>query len=261
MTANFSIAEALTGAIWAQAAYGEVPLPTGYMLGVNAELRDFRPAADIQVLVARGNGRLVVAFRGTVDIKGWLLDANVRLRDYPVAGKGVKLHTGFYSTVDAAWAWLVPIVENAVKDGLQIWIYGHSKGAAESLVFAFRLAMERRVKVTAVFNYGCPRVFNRAGAAAYNAEQITTWRVVDEDDTVTRIPLLLGLYRHAGRTAFVDHWLNIELDEPWYAHLPSDIECAIEELFHRQDMLAHDHNIGLYVQRLTTIQQAQGVTP
>lgn len=259
MTSNFSLSEALIGAIWAQAAYGEVSLPVGYTLGVNSELRDFRPADDVQVLVARGNGRLVISFRGTVDMRGWLVDAEVKLRDYPEAGKGVKVHTGFWSTVKAVMGWLAPIVENAVKDGLKICIYGHSKGAAEAMVCAARLAWEWKIKAAVLYTFGQPRVFNHAGANAFNALGIPTWRVVDEDDSVTRIPLLLGLYRHAGRTAFIDHWLNIELDEPWYAHLPSDIECAVEELFHRQDFLSRDHNVSLYVQRLTTIQQAQGV--
>lgn len=256
MTQNFSLSEALTGAIWAQAAYGSTPLPEGYSI-VDAQIKDFHPTADVQVLVARGDGRLTIAFRGTVDMRGWIIDAAVKQRPYPEAGAGVKVHFGFWSTVDVALNWLVPIVQGAVKDGLQVFIYGHSKGAAESLVCAGRLAWEFNIKATVVYNYGCPRVFNRAGAEAYNALGIPTWRVVDEDDTVTRIPFLLGAYRHAGRSAFIDHWLNIALDEPWYAHLPSDIECAIEEVFKKKDVFSHDHNIGLYVQRLTAIKKAQ----
>ncbi len=259
-TGNFSVAEALSGALWCRAAYGETPLPDGYTLGVNAEVKDFRPAADVQVLAARGNGRLVVAFRGTADVHGWLLDARVKLHPYGFGIYGIKVHSGFFSTVDAALNWLVPIVQAAAKDGLKVFIYGHSKGAAESMVCAFRLATEFSVRASAVYNYGCPRVFNRAGADAYNALGVPTFRVVNEDDTVTRIPFLLGLYRHAGRSAFIDHWLNIEVDEPWYAHLPSDVECAVEELFHRQCVLDHDHNIELYIQRLTAIRQAQQET-
>jgi hypothetical protein len=60
----------------------------------------------------------------------------------------------------------------------------------------------------------------------------------------------LGLYQHVGRSVFFDAWGNIAFDEPWYAHLPTDISVIVKEGLRRKDALVYDHGIQLYLDRL-----------
>jgi len=260
MTIPFRATDALDAAIWARAAYGDVPLPDGYQYGVNAQMIDLMPKVDVQVLVARGNGKLVIAPRGTKDIRGWMVDASVGFHTYlPAICKGVKMHSGFYGTVDAVWPMLIPTVRQAVKDGLKIYIPCHSKGAGEGCILTLRLAVEESIFTTERISFGEPRSLNRAGARVYDSLGIPTYRMIDEGDGVCRIPLMLGLYRHVQTSAFIDAWLNIDLGEPWWAHWPSDTASAIRELMRFKLGVAYDHGMDIYIQRLSAIVQAQGL--
>ena len=214
---------------------------------------DLMPQTDVHCLVVTKPGRVTFAFRGTADIRAWLVDANIELKPYPKR-PGVKFHAGFAGTVEAIWDRLAPVAVQAVKDGKEIHVTGHSKAGAESCIFTYRLGMELAIKVKARYSFGEPRSLNRAGSRDYETLTVPTWRVLDEDDLVCRVPWRFGLYRHVGQTAFMDRWGNMAENEPWYAHLPSDIAaiCASREA------PFSDHGIDKYIDRLTAYKASLG---
>ena len=241
---KFQISRALRFAQYAKQAYSDGPGVINLM-----------PRRDVQCAVIREPKKVIFAFRGTTDLPGWLIDADIRFRRYRPAAhwfeRGTKIHEGFYIDVDMIWPELAPIAAQAAIDGYGIDVTGHSKGGGEALPFAYRLAKERHILVNQVITFGGPRVFNRAGAEEYDSLGIPTLRVIDEDDLVCRIPWRLGLYRHVGTSAFIDAWGNIALNEPWYAHVPSDVTAIISEWrSHHGIAPATDHAIDRYIARL-----------
>ena len=238
---RFSIASALRAAVLSKQAYSDTPPP-------DSTLIDLRPDVDVQALVVQSGGRLDIAFRGTFDMGGWITDASIRFHD--ISG-GVKAHSGFYHTMGAIWPRLMPYVSL----GLPIYTTGHSKGAAEARQFTYRLAVERGIKVVESYTFGEPRSLNWVGARAYDALGIPTFRVMDELDIVCRVPWRMGLYRHVQSSAFFDVWGNVAFNEPWYAHLPSDICEICKEAVRFDDAPVKDHGIDLYIQRLTNYQR------
>jgi hypothetical protein len=222
-------------------AYGKDSLPLGYAI------IDMLPVRDVQCLTAPEANVLTFAFRGTDDMRGWMVDAAIKFKDL---GNGVKVHTGFWEDVDAIWAKLRPLAEAFAKTGGSIVTTGHSKGAAECRLFTYRLAKELNIKVKQSISFGEPRSLNRGAAKAYNKLNVPTYRIVDANDIVCRLPWRLGLYQHVGRSAFIDKWGNITFDEPWYAHLASDTAEIIKEFFRRENAPFYDHGIDRYIAAL-----------
>ena len=238
----FQISKALTAANFAQMAYGEMPLLSGAFFITG------RPAVEVDVLVFEDATSMTIAFRGTKDIQGWIKDADIRFRAYQPGNSevgmvnseslnglqnskftiqnSIGIHEGFYSTVQAVFARLAALAASSIAAGKKVFVTGHSKGAAECVVFAARLLWERNIRVETIYNFGMPRVFSRAGAAAFNAgfstgahrgnreaeeppegrtlnsessvssvsscknsDPLDLWRVIDEADVVCRIPL------------------------------------------------------------------------
>ena len=238
---SLSITAALRAAELSKLAYGKNTLPGGCVM------IDLLPAADIQCMVATEPGKTTFAFRGTDDIKGWMTDASIAFHDL---GNGVKVHSGFWGTVDAVWPLLWPMVSDAVEAGSKIYTTGHSKGAAESRLFTLRLAM-KGVMVTESITFGEPRSLNKGAADLYNSFNIPTYRIVNSNDLVCRVPWRLGLYKHVGRSVFIDRWDQITFDETWYAHLGSDVAEAIRQAFKFKNAATYDHLLALYIDALT----------
>lgn len=106
---------------------------------------------------------IIISFRGSEDINNWISDLAVIRVDYPYCD-GCSVHQGFLHAEQAVY----PDILNAVKDlsnshrSATIVLTGHSLGAALALLTALDLANDGfKPKV---YNYGCPRIFNQAGA-------------------------------------------------------------------------------------------------
>lgn len=246
MSEPFSITEAITAARWSKMAYDHGPMFRGSYPSTTFNFIDLMPQTDVQCLVVTEPSRVTFAFRGTADLRAWLVDAQIGLSPYRFR-PGVKMHAGFKSNVEAILPRLAPIAQAAQKAGKDIYVTGHSLGGAEGCIFTYRLGIELAIKVKARYSFGEPRSLNRAGSRDYETLCVPTWRVLDEDDLVCRIPWRFGLYRHVGQTAFMDKWGNLAENEPWYAHLPSDLAAVCASY---KSPLS-DHGIDKYITRLT----------
>ena len=242
---NINLKQAVEFAEWSQRAYREIPIPAG----TDFEwITDSTNKVDVTCLVVYQSDKLIFSFQGTHNFSDFLIDAKVKFKK---CDNGFAFHNGFYEDVDAVWNKLSLI---AAKSRVPIYTCGHSKGSAESRIFTYRLAMEKSIIVKASYGYGEPRSMSRITAIDYDKINIPTYRFVDSSDGVNRVPWLCGKYRHVHSEIFIDEWLNLVINEPWYSHIPSDLSDIIKELWHRKLAVIDDHSISLYHDKLQKIQ-------
>lgn len=122
----------------------------------------------------------IVAFRGTMDVAGWIDDLNIQFTPTPAG----QVHAGF----QLAWQVLKLRVQKAL-DGQPCIVTGHSLGGAMATLAALDLpALE-------VVTFGSPRVGGRDFAGNYPLKDKTT-RYVYHLDPIPLAPGLLAGYRH-----------------------------------------------------------------
>jgi hypothetical protein len=177
---------------------------------------------------------------------------------------GMEAHEGFLAALDSIY-WEVRGALAGLRGakGGRIWLTGHSLGGALAKLFALRAALEKR-RPDGVYTFGEPRVGNGAWRDCYDALlKGRTFRVVDGEDLVTRIPWLLWAYRHCGTEVFYPSCglleiaparreprpTNYRIDPPWWSKGFSDVFGAWRE-WSREGRLAllADHHIGRYLE-------------
>ncbi len=207
----------------------------------------FFSGESTQCYVGHNDDFVIVAFSGTElrqregsdDIRNivadWLANLDIGLMD---SGQGGMVHRGFKEALDEVWnpqdqadegQGLKPYLDKVSnKDGrrLSVWFTGHSLGAALAT-----LAADRYGNVPALYTFGSPRL----GTCAFvNDFRVSTYRFVNNDDVVPRVPLP-GLYRHVGIMEYIDN-------EGIIHDTPSLWE-RLEDSFRGE--LAHIFNLGL----------------
>lgn len=143
----------------------------------------------------------VIACRGTQPNE--FNDIKADLKAAPILAETIsKVHRGFKSEVDELW----PLInEDLLKIGSRsktLWFCGHSLGAAMSTIMASRCLFNRKLNdPIELYTFGSPRV----GFKKYcNSLGVTHHRWVNNNDIVTRVPLLIMGYRHHGN----EHYMN-----------------------------------------------------
>jgi len=153
--------------------------------------------------VGRLENVVVLAFRGTKNVKNCLTDAETPLvRHPPYPG---RVHRGFAEAVEQVW----PDVRRLLgtpSQKLSVWITGHSLGGAMATLASIRLASEGHA-VRAVYTYGSPRVGNRLFRDAYPL--VENYRFVNDNDLVPHLPFL-WCYKHVGQLKLFDNEGNLQ---------------------------------------------------
>jgi len=165
---------------------------------------EFFSGNSTQCYVANNDDFLILVFRGTeirrrgdssdfaniiADLE---TDANIALVEWEQGG---KVHRGFIEALDEVWERLLDYLRSQENARRTVWFTGHSLGAALAT-----LAAQRYGKVRGLYTYGSPRVGDRDFKQAF---LVPTYRLVNHDDIVTRVPPPL-LYQHVGDLKYLD---------------------------------------------------------
>ncbi len=154
---------------------------------------------------ATNDERGLLAFRGTEkdNVYDVAADGDLLLID----DAGTRVHQGFHRYLRTVWWQVSRLVAAYRKDHPEqdICVTGHSLGAAlATLAFAYLGDPH-----TSLYTFGCPRVGNKAFCDRITAAagKQRCYRIVDNEDLVTHIPLLAaGLeYEHPAITLL---WLD-----------------------------------------------------
>lgn len=179
-----------------------------------------------QAFVARGQGAVVIAFRGTEfdDPRDVIADMKVRL----VPGPFGRVHRGIAEALDEVWEGVLDAATAASQGGEILWLTGHSMGAGLALLAAARLASEG-LKPRGLQVYGAPRVGDEDFARGFSRHLGSmTVRHVNDNDVVARLPPEDMGYRHVGSLVYYERDGGRRYDEPSYSRLE-----AIRDRFER----------------------------
>lgn len=167
---------------------------------------NFQPVAkiaqasnDTSGFIASRGPVLVLAFRGTSSFKNFITDGNF-LRVPADRGKG-SVHNGFKSALDSVWAQIQSALGPAQARQQEIWVTGHSLGAALAQLAAVRLH-EAGYRVRNVYTFGTPRVGDQEFVDHYDRQLAgKSFPHVNVSDVVTRVPPQLLGYRAAAHSS------------------------------------------------------------
>jgi hypothetical protein len=145
------------------------------------------PDTDTRAFLTEQEGRLVLAFKGTSSLQNFMTDADF-LKESADWAPG-QIHRGFAASLEEVWPAITSHLARRKAREKTIWVTGHSLGAALAQLAAFRLKVELKCDVRAVYTYGTPRVGDETFVHAYDralGEQ--TFPHINHTDIVTRIP-------------------------------------------------------------------------
>jgi predicted alpha/beta hydrolase family esterase len=161
---------------------------------------------DTQGYIAERSDCIVLAFRGSEpkDGRDWITDFHFRPMEVM---SGLSVHSGFWRALNQVW--LDKIMPNIdLLRSKPLWITGHSLGGAIAVLAAMRLFRELPGGPTAqgVYTFGQPRASKLEFAAAYRASPLwdRTFRLINDEDVVSRVPPRVFKYCHVGHCGFYD---------------------------------------------------------
>ena len=261
ITNQFDLPTARACASWSALAYGTGPASQSIRTFLTA------PDTDTRVLVVeQDDGSIVIAFRGTANIRNWLTDADcLRATLIESLEFGTcQVHAGFLAAYESIIGPLTAHLRAAgaasiaaSAAGKPIFVTGHSLGGALALLAALELKRQG-FNIAQVYTFGQPRVGNAAFKRLYEKSLgDRTYRIVYQEDIVARVPLLPAWhdpYRHAAGEIFLSALGDIETNPSLPRLLASDIwglyrACRVSKLTGALDPLL-DHHIENYLENL-----------
>lgn len=172
---------------------------------------------ETNAYLAEKDNHMVLSFRGTSSLKDFITDVDIR-KTSPDWAEG-EIHRGFADALDSVWP---DIKEQLGKPGQQqkeLWVTGHSLGAALAQLAALRLT-RLDYQVRAVYTYGTPRIGNEAFVVYYdNLVGNRTFPHINRNDLVTRVPSAWLGYRTSAKNQIrkftgIGHAMKLLIESP-----------------------------------------------
>lgn len=150
--------------------------------------------------VATSGDAIFVVFRGTKTIPEWISDATFTQVPFAPVGGDAKAETGFtvvYDTINAA---IIAEVNALAASGAytDLYVTGHSLGAALATLAAPELARTTRFTAPVLYNFASPRTGNPLFAGAVDALP-TSWRIANGNDEVPKLPPVVAVIFNGDR--------------------------------------------------------------
>lgn len=219
-----------------------------------------RDKQDTEVVVVSHDKSkiLSVVFRGTVDLKNFVTDAEILMRPFCVpeeesdanssdiqdkkyhsissiscndhSENQIHVHQGFYDSVfgDGLYHRILKSIQDvkAKHPEYRVITTGHSMGAAASVLTAVALHTESEISneeaITSI-NFGCPLIGNEEWYNWVNSlrPNLNIWRYVHQHDVVTRLPAIK--FWHVGHTLQMDG----DMIRAYYLHYGSSQNAGV----------------------------------
>lgn len=203
---------------------------------------------DTQVFIACNDNARIISFRGTEpgEIKDWESDMEVHLTD----ALGGKVHKGFYKALNSVWEKLLP---SLLKDDRPLWVTGHSLGAAIAVLAVAKLYKEKNVKAQGLYTFGQPRCGDHQFSEKFDelfAQK--TFRFVNHNDIVPRVPLKSMHYAHVGQSKYFNKNGKLGDELSWRHNFFSKLEDDFVTIFTGEALT--DHQMKNYLENTKNIE-------
>lgn len=263
---GYSAANMAYMAYCAEAAYGSPEVSKakleqlGFTINGTEHFIDL-PGSDTQCLVVGDAEKIIIAFRGTENLKDWRTDLEL-LKSVWKIGVGA-VHKGFYEALESVLSQVIDRIKQLRTNNQPLWFTGHSLGGALAALACATFCQDKDRELTTyetagIYTFGQPRIGDRIFTKAFDAEaRARYFRVVNNNDIVPRIPNL-G-YQHGGNLVYFDAFGNfynnaiVALWNPlsWWRRL----QGYYASLFNLDSDDIGDHRMGDY--RILTMRQLE----
>lgn len=207
-------------------------------------------ATNTQGFVAASTTALVVAFRGSREPADFITDARIHKTECTWG----HVHQGFHAAWESVEVEVIHAVQSLRTRLTQpVFIAGHSLGGALAMLAAPAIARISDAPPR-VYTYGQPRVGDAAFAYEYDTLLLdTTFRFVNNEDPVPRLPCFLHNFKHAGHELFNNHCGCLTVDPPLWRKLVNDAVGIVSDWRRGRLALLPDHSIQHYIARLEAL--------
>lgn len=235
--------------------------------GLKFEFIDATPLEDTQLYIWKGtsSGKIVVAFRGTLNTRDAMNALDVKLCGVAVDGNkwatttynlklteqekdapvSMRIHKGFLRQYLAIRKTLMEALQGHEDD--EIVITGHSLGGALASLAALDLN-SAGYKMVYMVTFGAPRVGDQLFAERFEAadSNCTSFRIFKDRDPIPQI-LMSPKYFHVGKGLLLDDWGNLR-------HISKDLETVLRPFLMLGSIhttkLVTDHSTETYIDLL-----------
>ena len=220
--------------------------------------RFFSDRAGTQGFVAGNSELVLVSFRGTEpgELKDWMTDLQIRR----VPGKGGgHVHRGFKAALEAVASDMAAAVRRLRDRGQPVFVTGHSLGAALATL-AVAASETEGIEIAGLYTFGSPRVGNKVFAKRFTAKHgRRAFRVVNNNDTVTRVPPRSAGYKHVGTVEYLDAAGRLHTGTgPWKLFLrrmQGQVQGRIDDFLKPGTDGLKDHGIRRYVEIMDALSE------
>jgi triacylglycerol lipase len=185
---------------------------------------------NTQGFVAGNSEMIILAFRGTEPkrLADWMTDAEAGFVDGPFG----KVHQGFWRALCSVWDDLQSSIAEFQDRGQSLLVTGHSLGAALATLAVARFRAQPSDKpVNGLYTFGQPRTGDRNFARNFDADfDACSFRFVNNNDMVTRVPLRLTGYSHIGTFLYFDANGRLSDDLGAWNRFLDSVKGSIEDL-------------------------------
>ncbi len=203
---------------------------------------------ETQAFVTGNRDMILVAFRGTEPdkLKDWMTDIQFRRKPGPYG----KVHRGFLRSLNYVWSDIHNALSSFQDRGQSLWFTGHSLGAALATLAVAKMGEDAR-PVNGLYTFGQPRVGGRTFARNFNGDfKSLSFRFVNSNDIVTRVPTRELGFRHVGQVFYIDSSGILHDDIHWWNQFVDRVKGHIDDLGKIGTAGLKDHSMAKYVRNL-----------
>lgn len=208
----------------------------------------FVDRAETQAFLAGNDDMIVLSFRGTEPqkLQDWMTDVKMKR----VKGPYGKVHRGFLKGLTLAWSEIREVIKEWQVHAQSIWVTGHSLGAALATLAVATFGEEAK-PVHGLYTFGQPRVGGKTFARNFDLDfQSRTFRFVNNNDVVTRVPPRELGYRHVGKVLVIDSAGKLQTDLHFWNAFLDRVRGRIEDLGKPGTDGIKDHSMAKYLKQL-----------
>lgn len=204
-----------------------------------------------QAFVAGDTKKIIISFRGTEGkIADWVTDIKVFKETWTEANPLGDVHNGFNSALSSIWNDVFDEINTLRTNNQTIWLTGHSLGGALATLAAATFELQQpHVGINGVYTFGQPRIANHKFLRNYNEILKTrTFRCVNNNDVVTRVPPQIFGYSHVGKLMYfdVDGKIHSDGSLSWWARFWDRLEGRYDDVFNLTPDGVGDHSMDEY---------------